>query len=260
MEASEYELIIYIGIAEDSQDLKSYIEMEQLKALDKHINKSMFYTKLNRSIEAISSKFNNRLQRDLIIFNRQMEDERQAPEGQKFGYSTELPTIYNFGFPLLSLTKGKYTGDVYFNHIEAFAKAIEETNQPTQQRETKTKQEIPKTFEELFYNPENAEPCLKILSDIQPPVIDAINNYIGKAKGVFPLWVRVLKNHKPEPLIKHFKDDIYKDLLNQKVKGLNLSKDASEFRKEYKRIKKDKIELDIKTILSQYSQRGKLGK
>lgn len=131
---------------------------------------------------------------------------------------------------------------------------------PPQQTETKTEQETPKTFEELFYNPEHAEPCLKILSELQPPVIDAINNYIGKAKGVFPLWVKVLKNHKPEPLIKHFKDAVYKDLLNQKVKGLNLSKDASEFRKQYKRVENDKIELDIKTILSQYSQSGKLGK
>jgi hypothetical protein len=130
---------------------------------------------------------------------------------------------------------------------------------PPQQPETEH-QQTPKTFEELFYNPENAEPCLKILSELQSPVIDAINNYIGKAKGIFPLWVKVLKNHKPEPLIKHFKDTVYKDLLNQKVNGLNLSKDASEFRKQYKRIENDKIELDIKAILSQYSQSGKLGK
>ena len=129
-----------------------------------------------------------------------------------------------------------------------------------QQTETKTEQEQPKIFEELFYNPEHAEPCLKILSELQPPVIDAINNYIGKAKGVFPLWVKVLKNHKPEPLIKHFKDTVYKDLLNQKVKGLNLTKDASEFRKEYVRLVNNNVELDIKTILSQYSQSGKLGK
>lgn len=124
----------------------------------------------------------------------------------------------------------------------------------------KTEQETPKTFEGLFYNPEHAEHCLKILNELQPPVIDAINNYIGKAKGIFPLWIKVLKNHKPEPLIKHFKDTVYKDLLNNKVNGLNLSKDASEFRKQYVRVENDKIELDIKTLLSQYSQNGKLGK
>lgn len=125
---------------------------------------------------------------------------------------------------------------------------------------TNAKQEQPKTFQELFYNPEHAEPCLKILNELQPPVIDALNNYIGKAKGIFPLWVKVLKEHKPTPLIIHFKDTVYKDLLNQKIKGLNLTKDASEFRKDYKRLKKNKIELDIKAILSQYSQSGKLGK
>jgi len=144
--------------------------------------------------------------------------------------------------------------DLLQNHNVLFAKFEKcEHTLPPQQTE-------PKTFAELFYNPEHAEPCLKILNELQPPVIDAINNYIGKAKGVFPLWVRVLKNHKPEPLIKHFKDTVYKDLLNQKVNGLNLTKDASEFRKQYVRLENDKIELDIKTILSQYSQSGKLGK
>jgi hypothetical protein len=127
-------------------------------------------------------------------------------------------------------------------------------------QQTKTEKETPKTFEELFYNTKHAEPCLRILNELQPPVIDALNNYIGKAKGVFPLWIKVLTNHKPEPLIKHFKDLIYKDLLNQKIKGLNLTKDASEFRKQYIRLENNKTELDIKTILSQYSQSGKLGK
>lgn len=150
--------------------------------------------------------------------------------------------------------------DELFLRAEKIRKEKGVVNSARQKNETKTEQRTPKTFEELFYKPEHAEPCLKILSELQPPVIDAINNYIGKAKGVFPLWVNVLKNHKPEPLIRHFKDTVYKDLLNQKVKGLNLSKDASEFRKQYVRLINDKTELDIKTILSQYSQSGKLGK
>jgi len=61
-------------------------------------------------------------------------------------------------------------------------------------------------------------------------------------------------------LIKHFADMVYRDLLNDKIKGLNLSKDASEFRKQYVRLEKNKVQLDIKAILSQYSQSGKLGK
>ena len=144
---------------------------------------------------------------------------------------------------------------IFIDEITPLLKAL-----PPQQAETKTEQEQPKTFEELFYNPEHAEICLRILSELQPPVIDSINNYIGNLKGVFPLWVEVLKKHKPQPLIKHFKNSVYKDLLNQKIKGLNLTKDASEFRKQYKRIENNKIDIDIKAILSQYSQSGKLGK
>jgi len=119
----------------------------------------------------------------------------------------------------------------------------------------------PKTFEELFCVPEHAEICLGILRELEPPVIDAANNYIGKGKkGIFPLWIKVLKSHKPSPLIKHFKDSVYKDLLNDKVKGLSLTKDASEFRKHYKRLETSNVRLDITALLSQYSQDGKLGK
>jgi hypothetical protein len=57
------------------------------------------------------------------------------------------------------------------------------------------KQEQPNTFDELFFTPEHAEICLNLLRDLQPPAIDAANNYIGKAKGIFPLWISVLKSH-----------------------------------------------------------------
>lgn len=122
------------------------------------------------------------------------------------------------------------------------------------------KQEQPNTFDELFFTPEHAEICLEVLRELQPPVIDSINNYVGKAKGVFPLWISVLKSHKPEPLIRHFPDVVYKNLLNDKVKGLNLTEDASEFRKTYKRLETNNVRLDIKALLSQYSQEGKLRK
>jgi len=113
------------------------------------------------------------------------------------------------------------------------------------------------TFEDLFYNPEHATICLRILNKLDPPFIDDGNNYIGKNKGVFPLWVRIL--YKQE-LIKHCHDKEYSKILNDKINGLNLTEDGSEFRKNYARLAKNKIDLDIKTILSQFSQDGKLGK
>ena len=120
--------------------------------------------------------------------------------------------------------------------------------------------EIPETFEELFINPSDAEICLDILRKLNPPSIDAEGKYIGKSKGIFPLWINVLKNHNPKSLIKHCSELVYKDLLNTQVYGLELSKDASEFRKTYKRLELNNIKLEIKAILSQLSQDGRLGK
>lgn len=116
------------------------------------------------------------------------------------------------------------------------------------------------SFEDLFYNSNDATVCLSILRKLDPPFIDADNNYVGKSKGIFPLWISVLKAHSPNPLIKHLQNIEYKNILNRKVKGLNLSKDASEFRKFYKRLENNNVSIDIKTILSQLSQEGRLGK
>ena len=129
-----------------------------------------------------------------------------------------------------------------------------------QQAKSPNDEKLPETLEEIFYKTENAEICLSILREIEPPFIDNDNNFLGKGKGVFPLWINVLLTNNEKPLIKYYSNSVYKDLLNKKIKGLNLSKDASEFRKHYKRLEKNNIELDIKAILSQYSQSGKLGK
>lgn len=156
----------------------------------------------------------------------------------------------------------RFANSLSIEQQDKFYDWFELNNTETKPKANKRKIEEtkPNSFEELFYDPKDAEPCLRLLGELTPPVIDAANNFIGKAKGVFPLWIKVLLNNKPQPLIKHCKDIVYKDLLNQKIKGLNLSKDASEFRKDYKRLNNNKTELDIKTILSQYSQSGKLGK
>jgi len=146
------------------------------------------------------------------------------------------------------------------NYLKSFEEEEETTIAARASKNQPPELETPATFEELFYDAAQAEPCLRILREIDPPTLDAINNYIGKSKGIFPLWIKVLKEQTPEPLIKHFPNIVYKNLLNQKVKGLNLSKDASEFRKHYKRLENNGVKEDLKRILSQYSHDGKLGK
>ena len=137
----------------------------------------------------------------------------------------------------------------FYNPIKTTKNSLEDTTPPP-----------PSTFEEIFYDLNYVEPCLNILRELEDPAIDHGNNYIGKSKGIFPLWIKVLKTNKPKPLVKHFADKIYKELLNAKISGLKLSKDASEFRKTYKRLEQDNVESDIKALLSQFSQNGKLGK
>jgi len=149
---------------------------------------------------------------------------------------------------------------VVLNYLKSFEEEEETTIAARASKNQPPELETPATFEELFYDAAQAEPCLRILREIDPPTLDAINNYIGKSKGIFPLWIKVLKEQTPEPLIKHFPNIVYKNLLNQKVKGLNLSKDASEFRKHYKRLENNGVKEDLKRILSQYSHDGKLGK
>ncbi|WP_118976560.1 hypothetical protein [Taibaiella koreensis] len=122
------------------------------------------------------------------------------------------------------------------------------------------KDSLPQILEDIFIDTSNSEKCLAILRNLESPVINESNIYIGKLKGIFPLWIKLLKSNKPSPLIDHFPDIVYKDLLNAKIKNLYLSKDASEFRKNYKRLENSGVESEIKFHLSQLSQNGNLGK
>ncbi len=95
------------------------------------------------------------------------------------------------------------------------------------------------SFEELFSNIEFADPCLKMLMDLEKPVINSDNHYIGNNKGVFPLWVKLLiKNSKMRKL----SDITFSYILNKKIKNLNLQNDGREFRHNYSRLEKDSVE------------------
>lgn len=121
-----------------------------------------------------------------------------------------------------------------------------------------SEQSIPKQLRDIFLNPTDLEPCLDILRQLDITIIDAENCYIGKQKkGIFPIWISVLQKNKPK-LIHNYSFMVYKNLLNIDIKGLNLSEDASEFRKTYKSL--ERYSTDIKVLLSQFSQSGKVGK
>ena len=64
----------------------------------------------------------------------------------------------------------------------------------------KPEQETPKTFDELFYNTDLVDPCIDILKELDPPLIDTDCNYIGKLKGVFCVWIDEMQR---QGIVKH---------------------------------------------------------
>jgi hypothetical protein len=135
-----------------------------------------------------------------------------------------------------------------------------EHNLPPQQKDVKMKQEIPKTFEELFYDVSLISPCIDILKKIEPPLIDTECNYIGNLKGAFCIWIDEMQR---QSIIKKFTDrKIFASLIPHKIKRFSI--DESMFGKHQSKAE-NQYRTDIKTMLSQIklsqnSQKGKLGK
>lgn len=134
-----------------------------------------------------------------------------------------------------------------------------EHNQPPQNIKNKTEQEQPKTFEELFYDTNFITPCIDILKQIEPPLIDTEYNYIGRLKGAFCVWIDEMQR---QGIVKRFSDrKIFASLLTKKIKRFSI--DESMFGK-YQNKAENQYRTDIKTLLSQIklsqnSQKGKLG-
>ena len=109
----------------------------------------------------------------------------------------------------------------------------------------KLEQETPKTFDELFYNTDLVKPCIDILKELEPPLIDTDCNYIGKLKGVFCVWIDEMERH---GIIKHYSDrKIFASLIPQKIKRFSI--DESMFGK-YQRRAENLYRTDIKTKVS----------
>mgnify|MGYP001578708644 CR=1 FL=1 len=106
-----------------------------------------------------------------------------------------------------------------------------------------------KTFEQLFNNPENANISLDKLKEIFPNLLSEDYSYIKGVKGIFPMFINILQAGK---FIENVSDMTYRNALNNKIKNLNLTEDASEFRKVYSSLK-DGIRTDLKLSISQLS-------
>jgi hypothetical protein len=116
---------------------------------------------------------------------------------------------------------------------------------PQTNNKLKTEKETPKTFEELFYNTDLVAPCIDILKELDPPLIDTDCNYIGKLKGVFCVWIDEMKR---QGIVKHYSDrKIYALLIPQKINCFSI--DESMFGKPQPKAE-DLYKTDIKTMVS----------
>ena len=108
-------------------------------------------------------------------------------------------------------------------------------------------------FEDLFVSQDIAEKCLDVLRKLKKPLVSDGNVYIGNHKGVICAWINELKRNKAKVLIYDLHDTAYVRALNEKIKGLNLTKDGSEFRIDYKMITKKHIDEELRELISKIS-------
>lgn len=111
--------------------------------------------------------------------------------------------------------------------------------------ETKKEIDKPETFEELFYNPDLVMPCINVLKELDPPLIDTDCNYIGKLKGAICVWIDELQR---QGIVKRFSDrKILASLIEKKIKRFTI--DDSMFGKYHDRAEKQ-YKTEIKSMVS----------
>src|SRR5690606_236845 len=88
-------------------------------------------------------------------------------------------------------------------------------------------------------------PCIDILKELTPPIIDTANNYIGKSKGTICIWIDELIR---QGIVKHYSDrKIFASLIPQQI--MRFSIDESMFGKHHNKAEIN-YRTDIKTKIS----------
>lgn len=161
----------------------------------------------------------------------------------------------SFTVHLYSLTNGRIAYNMAYSEVLQIKLSIliafkktQPNNEPLPPQpivKQKPEQETPKTFDELFYNTDLVKPCIDILKELDPPLIDTDCNYIGKLKGVFCVWIDEMQR---QGIVKHYSDrKIFASLIQQKIKRFSI--DESMFGK-YQSKAENLYRTDIKTKVS----------
>lgn len=131
------------------------------------------------------------------------------------------------------------------NYLKSFEEEEETTSTPPPRKNQTPELDTPATFDELFHHSDLVAPCLDILKEIEPPLIDTENNYIGGLKGAFCIWVDEMQR---QGIIKYQSDrKVYASLIPQKINGFSI--DESMFGKHHKKAEYN-YRKDIETKVS----------
>ena len=140
----------------------------------------------------------------------------------------------SFTVHLYSLTNGRIAYNMAYNEVLQIKLSILKAFKKTQPnieplppqpivKQKPDKQETPKTLDELFYNTDLVKPCIDILKELDPPLIDTDCNYIGKLKGVFCVWIDemqrqgIVKSNYPE------ERKLFASLIPTKIKRFSIN-------------------------------------
>lgn len=88
---------------------------------------------------------------------------------------------------------------------------------------SKDENKNPDTFDELFYKPELIIPCIDILKELDPPLIDSDYNYIGKLKSVICVWIDEMKRQGIVKSNYPNERQLLADLIPQKIKRFTIN-------------------------------------
>ncbi|UGU17712.1 hypothetical protein LS482_07495 [Sinomicrobium kalidii] len=196
-----------------------------LKRLDIIKSFSAFYDFIKKFyVKFLENKYDGR---DVTDFKLELEG----------CFTVNVPEKGNFDIHFL----GELQDQVFYKHalLDGLKYQIEQLLPKQSQSKTKrTGKKHPKlTYDQLFKEPKKADLALEQFKKTFPGILSDDNSYIGKGKkGYFPLFIEVLEKLS---YINKQSDITRKNALNSKIKNLNLSKDASEFRKQYRLITDD---------------------
>lgn len=91
----------------------------------------------------------------------------------------------------------------------------------TKPKKSVEKPEMPKRFEEIFYDVNLMQPCIDILKQVEPPLIDSDCNFIGKPKGAICVWIDEMQR---QAIIKHVSDrKQLAILISDKIKNFSIN-------------------------------------